>query len=196
MANNLSPVKRATTFSCGCSTPYNCKITWKAGDSQGCNYKWTTVSFSTKKPVFKYTKQNCTKNVIGKPTIISGPLTSPDPASWGPTYSVGKPYVKPGTPSLPSPPGWNPPLSKDLPITDAPHISCDCLEPEKVDPVYATAFLFYGIGVGLNRSHTIICNTDNMNVSGNFDPCPPRAISYHMHVNRLTERYKTSRSTK
>jgi len=160
------------------ATTYNCKIQWLVADAKGCRFSWTdTLPSTDPKAIAKSTVPNCTEDIIGQPLPYTPAFTDPSPV------------------------GWNPEHSRDIEIEEScfRHVACRCeAKKEDIDPVFAKANLFFGIGIGFNRSLTVLCHTDDMDSSSGsiVGNCPERKIQYHLHVNRLTERYQTSRSTK
>ena len=95
--------------------------------------------------------------------------------------------------SSPIPSGWGPdfPVLTNTKLSKVPYSKCVCLMPvSPVDPVYASARLVPGSGIGYKRSKVIICNTDNMDTrQPGKTECPNRTSEYIIHINRLTESF-------
>ena len=119
--------------------------------------------------------------------------TAPIPSGWGPDYPhIIKTYMSHVPYTAPIPPGWGPlvPHKIKTDMSHVPHSSCVCITLPPVDPVYASASLVPGVGIGYNRSKVIICNTDNMHLNQpGEEVCPDRSSEYILHVNRLTENF-------
>ena len=72
---------------------------------------------------------------------------------------------------------------------------CDCKTVQKIDPVYAKAYLMVGVGIGLDRSKTVLCRASEENLGNVTNKgCPIRDIDYIVHINRITESHTINRS--
>ena len=159
---------------------YYCIITWKPEAHKGCldNKTWTKYTGCAK----------LTDKTIAGDTKYVNKLED----GWNPPFAVNQPTVLSTVEeTLPVPLGWNPELAVNVPIEPSKcHVECICEEKDNVDPVYASAKLFVGSGIGYNRSKTIICHVDDMisNQPGTAS-CPDRSSEYLIHINRLTESF-------